>query len=74
MANIRYMEETHCTRQLGSHHPAEGEPTKIVNGIEVHTLEAVAAKEIRYATRQDWERTTSTLQGKKRIALEYSLQ
>lgn len=66
-------EETHCSRRWAVIIPAEGEPTKIVNGIEVHTLGTVTAKEIRYATRKDWENAiTSALQGKKRIALEYS--
>lgn len=66
-------EEVHCSRRWAVIIPAEGEAVKIVNGIEVHTLGTVNAKEIRYATRNDWERAiTSTLQGKKRIALEYS--
>jgi Xaa-Pro aminopeptidase len=65
--------ETHCSRRWAVIIPAEGEPVKIVNGIEVHTLGTVAAREVRYATRNDWESAiTSALQGKKRIALEYS--
>lgn len=66
-------EETHCSRRWAVIIPAEGEAVKIVNGIEVHTLGTVSAREIRYATRLDWENAiTSALQGKKRIALEYS--
>jgi Xaa-Pro aminopeptidase len=65
--------ETHCSRRWAVIIPAEGEAIKIVNGIEVHTLGTVAAREVRYATRNDWESAiTSALQGKKRIALEYS--
>ncbi|MCU0428288.1 MAG: M24 family metallopeptidase [Candidatus Kapabacteria bacterium] len=65
--------ETHCSRRWAVIIPAEGEVIKIVNGIEVHTLGTVQAKEIRYATRNDWESAiTGALQGKKRIALEYS--
>ena len=65
--------ETHCSRRWAVIIPADGEVIKIVNGIEVHTLGTVAAREIRYATRHDWESAIqSALQGKKRIALEYS--
>lgn len=65
--------EVHCSRRWAVVLPAEGEVVKIVNGIEPHTLAAVNAREIRYANRQDWhDAITSTLQGKKRVALEYS--
>ncbi len=63
----------HCSRRWAVVVPAEGDVVKIVNGIEPHTLAAVNAREIRYANRQDWhDAITTTLQGKRRIALEYS--
>lgn len=65
--------EVHCSRRWAVVIPAEGDVVKIVNGIEPHTLAAVQAREIRYANRQDWhDAVTSTLQGKKRVAVEYS--
>jgi Xaa-Pro aminopeptidase len=65
--------EVHCSRRWAVVVPAEGEVVKIVNGIEPHTLAAVEAREVRYANRQDWhDAIQNTLQGKKRVALEYS--
>jgi Xaa-Pro aminopeptidase len=65
--------ETHCSRRWAVIIPAEGEPIKIVNGIETHTLGVVQANELLYANRSQWEEATrKALAGKRRIALEYS--
>jgi Xaa-Pro dipeptidase len=65
--------EVHCSRRWAVIIPQEGEVVKIVNGIEPHTLGVVQAREIRYANRQDWQTAIeNALQGKKRVALEYS--
>jgi Xaa-Pro aminopeptidase len=65
--------EAHCTRRWAVIIPAEGEPVKIVNGIEAHTLAQVEAREIRYSSRLDWQDSiTNSLKSFTTIALEYS--
>jgi Xaa-Pro aminopeptidase len=63
----------HFTRRWAVVIPAQGEPTKIVNAIETHSLASVQAREIAYASRLQWEESlATTLKPFKRIALEYS--
>lgn len=63
----------HYTRRWAVVIPAEGEPVKIVNAIERHSLAVVEAKEITYSSRNDWSNAVhKALAGRKKIALEYS--
>jgi Xaa-Pro aminopeptidase len=65
--------EAHCTRRWAVIVPAEGEPVKIVNGIELHSLQDVPAREVVYSSRIDWQNAvTDALKSFKTVALEYS--
>ncbi|HYF03735.1 MAG TPA: Xaa-Pro peptidase family protein [Patescibacteria group bacterium] len=65
--------ESHCTRRWAVVIPAEGEPVKIVNGIELHSLKDVQAREVSYSSRIEWQNViTDVLKPFKTIALEYS--
>ncbi len=65
--------DAHCTRRWAVVIPSHGEPVKIVNAIEKHTLEHVEAKELLYTSKESWASTLQeALAPFKVLACEYS--
>lgn len=63
----------HLTRRFYYFIPKEGEPSKIVNGIESHNLSHLPGIEYKYASHNSLkESLTQVLKNSKKIAMEYS--
>ena len=62
-----------CTRRWFYLIPAEGDPSKLIHRVERHNLDGLPGHEIEYSTwTEQHEGLKSILNGKKRIAMQYS--
>ncbi len=65
--------EAHFTRRFYYYIPQQGEPTKIVNGIESFLLNYLPGKKLEYSNRESLEKhLTGILKPGMKIAMEYS--
>ncbi len=71
--NLLKLQEKHITRRFYYWIPIEGNPVKIVHGVESNILDAWEGDTIEYYSWESLNKAIiSTLKGKKKIAMEYS--